>query len=70
MRQNLEHYHKVLKTQVFKDKIYNKLKDNGVRDKILARNLRWDAYDSKDVYEFLYLLQRQNGQIGPEFRPI
>ena len=39
IKQNLKHYRKVLKTQAFKDKIYQKLKEDGVQDRILNGNL-------------------------------
>ena len=39
IKQNLEYYRKVLKTQVFRDKIYQKLKEDRVQDRILNRNL-------------------------------
>ena len=53
----MEYDCKVLKTQAFKDKIYNKLKENRVQDRILNGNLRQDKCDSEDVYGFLHLLQ-------------
>ena len=44
--------------EVYNDKIYPKLKDNKIRDKILIENLERIDYDNENVYKFLSLLKK------------
>ena len=57
IQQNIKYYKKVLNTPVYKDRIYDKLADNDVRNRILDGTLRYEEYDSIEVYKFLKLLE-------------
>ena len=46
--------------KVYKDKIYNRLQNNDIRDRILKGRLDLNEYSNTDVYEFLMLLQQNN----------
>ena len=48
-----------MNTKVYKDRIYNKLLDNEVRDRILKWELRKDECDESDICNFLTLLYRK-----------
>ena len=43
---------------MYKDKIYEQLQDNYIRDKILNRELERQDYDNEAVYHFLKLLKQ------------
>ena len=55
--QNKLHHQKVFQTKAYKDKIYIKLINEEIRDRILNGQLNSNEYDSNDMYEFLMLLQ-------------
>ena len=57
IKQNSKHFRKVINTEVHKEKIYDKLKSNEVRDRILNRILQRDECNSEDACKFLLLLQ-------------
>ena len=71
IEQNIKHFRKVMNIKAHKDKIYYKLKENKAQDRILEGILRRDECYSKDVYQFLLLLQCQNELvINKEHKPI
>ena len=49
-----------MNTKVYRDRIYKKLLDNEVRDRILKGELRKEEYDESDIYDFLTLLHGKN----------
>ena len=55
---NEAHFTKAYDTIVYRDKIYNKLRDDHVRDKILAGNLNREECDDERMYQFLKLLKK------------
>ena len=55
---------------VYKDKIYHKLQDDPIRDKILSGTLNSNEYDNMEVFEFLRLLQKLGFTSAEEFEPI
>ena len=57
MNYNLNHFKQAHQLIVYRGKIYNKLKQNDVRDKILSRRLTREECDNEDVFEFLNLLK-------------
>ena len=59
--QNIAHYKAVFKIKVYQDKIYHKLSLNKMWDKILNGKLEEEDCSNKEVFEFLSLLQRNNG---------
>ena len=71
INQSLMYFRKAMKTKAYQDKIYTQLKKNQVWDRIINCQLRRDECDSEDVYNFLSLLQRNNGIINQnEYQPI
>jgi len=52
------HFKQVYTSKVYQDKIYAKLKEDKVRDKILRGELEEDGYEYEEIYEFLKLLAR------------
>ena len=60
MKFNERYYKKVHEMNAFKEKIYEKLQEDSIRNKILAGELDSDDCDDKGVYEFLTLLKRNN----------
>ena len=53
---NKQHFQKVHNTEVYQDKIYNKLYEDQTQNKILNSTLEHSNCNSKNVYEFLKLL--------------
>ena len=51
----------MFKTKVYQDKVYQKLSSNKIWDKILNGKLEEEDCSNKEVFEFLSLLQRNNG---------
>ena len=49
---------------MYKDKIYAKLQDNNVRNRILAEELDRSECDNQNVYNFLTLLKRLNNLLS------
>ena len=58
-QQNITHFWQAFSSKAYKDKIYNKLKYDQIRDKILRGELEVDEYDDSDIHSFLTLLKRQ-----------
>jgi len=58
IQQNKHHHSKVLQSKMYKDRIYNYLLENEMRDRILNGNLCRDEYDNNDIFNFLLLLKR------------
>ena len=48
-------------TKVYKDKIYDKLSDPSIRDKIIDGTLRRSECDDEDVFAFLKILKKPEG---------
>ena len=46
---------------VFRDKIYSKLKEEHIRDKILNGTLKREECNNDDVHEFMQLLKKPGG---------
>ena len=60
---NVRHFRQAFTSKAYKDRIYWKLSDDAVRDKIINGNLEVDECDDGDVYKFLELLKTQrNGE--------
>ena len=57
MNYNLNHFKQAHQSIAYKDRIYNKLKENEVRDKILSERLSQEEYSNEDLYDFLKLLK-------------
>ena len=57
---NKSHFQKAYQTEVYQDKIYTKLQDDNVRDRILKGELDRSESDSQNIYDFLKLLKRLN----------
>ena len=62
IEKNTYHQKKVLSTQAYKDKVYNKLLDDGAQDKIPNSKLCPDYCTNRDVCKFLTLLKHLNSQ--------
>ena len=58
---NTNHFKKAHRSIAYKDKIYDKLRRNPIRNKILSGTLRRDECDDERVYRFLKLL-KQDGR--------
>jgi len=56
---NIGHFRQAFTSKAYKDKIYNKLQQNNIRDKILSRELDILECDDNDMYEFLVLLKKR-----------
>ena len=57
---NVKHFRQAFDSKAYKDKIYNKLNINKVRDKIINREVEVDDCDDEDVYSMLQLLKHTN----------
>ena len=55
---NTNHLKKAHHSNVFNDRIYKRLRENSVRDKILNGTLQREECDDENVYKFLKLLQQ------------
>ena len=60
MKYNKIHFWKAHQTDVYKDKIYAKLQDNNVRNRILAGELDRSECNNQNINNFLILLKRPN----------
>ena len=58
MQHNYEHFQQAHNTDMYKDKIYEKLQKENIREKILNGQLQRNDCDSEKVYRFLKLLKR------------
>ena len=56
INQNKKHYRKVFQTKVYKDRIYSKLLNDNICNRILYRTLTRDECSDNDIFEFLTLL--------------
>jgi len=54
---NVTHFRQAFDSKAYKDKIYNKLNINEVRDKIINREVEVDDCEDEDVYNMLQLLK-------------
>ena len=71
MEYNRENFQQAYQTKVYNDKIYNELKEDRVRNRILKGQLRREDCDDEDVFEFLSLLkQLENWEQKNEFQLI
>ena len=57
MKYNKKHFQKAHEIRIFKDKIYNKLRDNTIRERIIKGQLKREECDNKEVFKFLKLLK-------------
>ena len=55
---------------MFQDKIYEKLQNNEVRERILNKKLQENECDNKEVFEFLSLLENPARKDTTTFHPI
>jgi len=55
---NKDHFTQAHTTEAYKDKIYNALSEERVRDRILKGDLQRDECDYDNIYEFLKLLKQ------------
>ena len=60
MKYNTEHQKKAYQSEIYQDKIYNKLQEDRSHDKILNRILEKNECDSNAVFKFLQLLKVPN----------
>ena len=67
---NEQHLKQAHSSIMYKDKIYKKLRNNDIRDKILDGRLRKQDCDDERVYEFLKLLKVPVGQRTRRIREI
>ena len=58
--QNLQHFRQAFSSKAYKDKIYEKLQCNDIRNKILKGELEIDQCDDADMHKFLSLLKKQS----------
>jgi len=54
---NVKHFHQAFASKAYKDKVYNKLNIDDIRDRILKGELEVEECDDEDVYSFLTLLK-------------
>ena len=57
--QNVKHFRQAFESKAYRDKIYEKIKCDEVRDRILSGELEIEECDDIDVYSFLQLLKKQ-----------
>ena len=55
---NTSHFKKTLDTQIVKNKIYERLNNDEIQNKILTRQLERYEYDNDKVFEYLKLLKQ------------
>jgi len=65
---NIGHFRQAFELKVYKDRIYEKLKHDDVRDKILSGELDTEECDYWDVHEFLSLLKKSGTDNENEVR--
>ena len=53
IKQNKCHYKKAMGTKAYQDRIYPKLLQNNIRNKILRGTLAREDYSNPEVYDFL-----------------
>ena len=70
MEFNNNHYKKVLHTNTVTNKIYDKLQEDNIRNRILSRTLESSECNHPEVYEFLSLLKKQSFETLTLFEPI
>ena len=70
MEFNNNHYKKVLTTKAAIDKIYNKLQNDEICNRILLETLDPNECDYPEVYNFLSLLKKQDFEPPTLFEPI
>ena len=58
-QQNITHFRQAFSSKAYKDKIYNKLKYDQIRDKILREELEVNECDNSNVHSFLISLKKQ-----------
>ena len=58
IKYNKNFFEEPIKTKVYKDRIYERLNHQSIRNKILAGTLRNSECDDPDLYEFLKLLKK------------
>ena len=67
---NTQHFKQAHQSITYKDKIYEKLERDEIRDKVLNGNIRKEDCDDERMYQFLKLLKiprrRQNQQLRKE----
>ena len=70
MKYNKMHFTKAHKANIYNDKIYDKLQQDEIRDKILQGRLVEEDCDNREVFEFLQLLKNPLQCAKPSFEPI
>jgi len=58
IKQNLHHFKKVHSTRVYYDKVYYKITEDEIRNKILAGMLKAEDCDNNNIFKFLSLLKQ------------
>ena len=59
---NVKHFRQAFASKAYKDKVYNKLNIDDIRDRILKGELEVEECDDEDVYSFLTLLKQPQGR--------
>jgi len=59
---NIKHFRQAFASKAYKDKVYNKLNIDDIRDRILKGELEVEECDDEDVYSFLTLLKQPQGR--------
>ena len=59
---NKQHFKQAYSSKAYKDRIYNGLQCDNIRDKILRGELEIEDCDDRDVYSFLTLLKNHRGE--------
>ena len=60
VQHNVMHFRQGFDSKAYKDRIYEKLQIDQIRDKILQGELDISECDDNDIYSFLKLLKRQH----------
>ena len=68
--QNKKYYTKAINTKAYQDKVYDKLLEDDMRNRILKGTLKQEEYTYQDIYDFLQLLERINQYDSTQYRPI
>ena len=58
IQQNLYYFKKVHNTRVYYNKVYHKITQDEIRNKILNGSLKAEDYDNNNIFKFLSLLKQ------------
>ena len=63
MKYNKAHFKKACESKVYQDKIYFRLQDDEIRDKMLIERLAQEECNNEEVYDFLKLLKKSTASL-------